>query len=138
MLFKSIKIQLVLLSLVLLSVAVTGCNTMDDAVQAKGTGETVNYQASFDQMWAAIPEVIGALDLKLVSMDREKRMILARRGMTGWSYGEDVAIFVEEVGQGKCSVEVVSKKVMTTNVFAPNWANHIFKLLDNQFKRVWA
>ena len=70
-----------------------------------------------------------------MNANREDNLILAQRGITGWSYGEDVAIFGEKVEQGESSVEVVSKKAMTTNIFVPNWAKHIFEQLDKKFKR---
>jgi hypothetical protein len=61
--------------------------------------------------------------------------VLAQRGITAFSYGENVAVFVEKIEPAKSSVEVVSKKAMSTNVFAPDWAKPIFEQLDKHFKR---
>lgn len=108
---------------------------MASVAKAKGTGEKVVYQASFDKMWSVLPGLVKVIGLELVKEDRPDQMILARRGMTGNSYGEDVAIFVEKIDDQKTQVEIVSKKVMTTNFFAPDWAKHIFKELDVMFKR---
>ena len=56
--------------------------------------------------------------------------MLAQRGVTLMSYGENVAIFVESVnGVTKTRVEVVSKKSMATNIFAPNWSKEILDKL---------
>jgi hypothetical protein len=46
-----------------------------------------------------------------------------------------VAIFVSQVTAEKQQVEVVSKKAMSTNVFAPNWAKPMFAELDKKFSR---
>jgi urocanate hydratase len=130
-----IKILLALFAMMLVSVALTGCTTMADSVQARGTGKKVTYQASFDEMWVDMPEAIKAAGLQFVSANRDDRAILAQRGITAFSYGENVAIFVEQVGEVKSSVEVVSKKAMATNIFAPDWAKPIFEQLDKKFKR---
>jgi len=129
------KMQLVLIPLMLISMALAGCTTMADAVQARGTGEKVTYQASFDDVWAAMPDAISSAGLQFVSANRDDHSILAQRGMTAFSYGENVAIFVEKVADTKSSVEVDSKKAMVTNIFAPDWAKPIFEELDKKFKR---
>jgi predicted small secreted protein len=121
--------------LLLASLVLTGCTTMADAVQSRGTGTKVAYQASFDEIWKALPEAINEAGLKFVSANREDRSVLAQRGITAFSYGENVAIFVEKVEETKSSVEVVSKKAMQTNIFAPDWAKPIFEQLDKRFKR---
>jgi len=126
---------LLLIPLLLISVVLTGCTTMADAVAARGTGETVAYQASFDEIWAELPGAITAAGLQFVSANREDRSMLAQRGITAFSYGENVAIFVEKIQAKQSSVEVVSKKSMQTNIFAPNWAKPIFEQLDKKFKR---
>lgn len=113
----------------------SGCTTMADAQRARGTGAKVAYQASFDEIWAALPGVVKAAGLEFITANREDRSVLAQRGITAFSYGENVAIFVEKVEETKSSVEVVSKKAMTTNVFAPDWAKPIFEQLDKKFKR---
>lgn len=130
------KVNLVFLPALLLSAFIfAGCATMSDAVQSRGTGAKVTYQASFDDVWAAMPDVVKAAGLHFVSANRDERTVLAQRGMTAFSYGENVAIFVEKVEETKSSVEVISKKAMATNVFAPDWARPIFEQLDKKFSR---
>lgn len=126
---------LIILPLLVLSFALSGCTTMADAVSARGTGERIAYQATFDEIWVELPKAISAAGLQFVSANREDRSMLAQRGITAFSYGENVAIFVEKPDDKKSSVEVVSKKAMQTNVFAPNWAKPIFEQLDKKFKR---
>jgi hypothetical protein len=62
-------------------------------------------------------------------------MFLAKRGITGWSWGENVAIFVEKIEDGKTLVEVVTKREMVTNITAQDWDGPIFIQLDRRFKR---
>jgi hypothetical protein len=108
---------------------------MADAAHSKGSGRTVTYKASFDDIWSAMPEVVKETDLEYVSANREDGTVLAQHGVSAFSFGESVAVFVEPVGSDRCRVEVDSKKAVATNVFATNWARPIFKRLDMRFAR---
>lgn len=111
----------------------SGCTTLADARAAKGSGVSRTYAASKEEVWKAVPSVLVALGLQLVSDNKQEGYILAQRGMTAFSYGENVAIFVESIGGvTKTRVEIVSKKVMATNIFAPSWENDILNKLDEK------
>ncbi len=108
---------------------------MADAKNARGAGEAATYKASFEDIWAALPAAVTQAGLEFVSASRDDRSVLAQRGITAFSYGENVAIFVDQARADAQRVEVVSKKAMATNVFAPNWAKPIFAELDKKFSR---
>jgi len=108
---------------------------MNTAVKARGSGEQVIYQASFDEVWAAVPEVITNAGLKFAGVNNDKHVFLAKRGVTGWTWGENVAIFVEKIEDGKTSVEVITKRKLMTNVTAQEWDGPIFIQLDKRFRR---
>ena len=56
--------------------------------------------------------------------NKQEGYILAKRGVTLASYGENVAIFIESVnGVTKTRAEVISKKAMATNIFASDAAS---------------
>ena len=113
----------------------SGCATLADAQAAKGTGTSREYAASTDKVWSAIPAVLSELRLPLVSQNRAEGTMLAQRGVTPFSYGENVAIFVEPVaGSTRTRVEIVSKKAMATNVFAPDWSNEILDKLQEKLR----
>ena len=99
----------------------SGCSTLADSRAAKGTGISREYAAPIDVVWKTMPTVLAELSLPMVADNKQEGYILAQRGVTAFSYGENVAIFVESVnGVTKTRVEVVSKKSMATNVFAPD------------------
>lgn len=88
-----------------------------------------------DKVWNTIPVVLKELELPLVSQNREEGTILAQRGITAFSYGENVAIFVESVGGAtRTRVEIVSKKAMATNIFAPEWSMEILDKLGQKLR----
>jgi hypothetical protein len=127
-----------MLAIILVSMAVgslSGCSTLADARAAKGTGVSRTYAASSDRVWQVMPQVLSEVGLQMVGDNKGEGYILAQRGITAFSYGENVAIFVETVsGVTTTRVEVVSKKAMATNVFAPSWEKDILDKLDQKLK----
>ena len=75
----------------------SGCSTLADARSAKGTGQSREYSAPIDVVWKTLPTVLAELSLPLVGENRQEGYMLAQRGVTAFSYGENVAIFVESV-----------------------------------------
>jgi len=115
----------------------SGCSTLADARSAKGTGASREYSASVDEVWKVMPSVLSELSLPLVGDNKAEGYILAQRGMTAFSYGENVAIFVESVnGVTRTRVEVVSKKSLATNIFAPDWSKDILDKLGEKLKKI--
>lgn len=128
------KLAAMLFALTALAVT-SGCATLADARAAKGSGVSRTYDAPHEVVWKTIPSVLSELGLPLVGENKQEGYILAQRGITAFSYGENVAIFVEsEGGVTKTRVEVISKKAMATNIFAPSWENDILNRLDEKLK----
>lgn len=121
------------LFLVLLSVAfLNGCTTLADARKAEGEGVRKVYRADIDTTWKKTIQVLSKLKLEVATENKQEGYILAQRGMGVFqmSYGENVAIFLKTKTTTETEVEVVSKVVMTTNIFAPDWADDIHKQLN--------
>lgn len=79
-------------------VTASGCATLADARAAKGSGVSRTYAAPHEVVWKTIPSVLTELGLPLVGENKQEGYILAQRGITAFSYGENVAIFVEPEG----------------------------------------
>ena len=122
--------KLILIPFILL--VVSGCTTLADSIAAKGTGKFKVYESSKEKAWPVVVNAVKDSDLDLISESKASGMILAQRGVSAFSYGENVAIFVEEKSENTCQVEVVSKKAMQTNVFAPDWSATIFRNIDKE------
>ena len=90
-----------------------------------------SYDASFDKTWGATLCSINRLGLPLAGENKAEGYILAQRGITAFSYGENVAIFLYREAPRQTNVEVVSKKAMQTNVFAPDWAPKVLNGIDS-------
>lgn len=116
-----------LLALLTWTFLLQGCSTLADARKAEGEGIKRSFPASFEKTWNASNTALVKLKLEIASENRDKGYILAQRGMTFFSYGENVAIFVRKKNDTETNVEIVSKKSMATNIFAPDWTEDIFK-----------
>jgi len=104
-----------------------GCSTLADAVAARGTGKSTVYDSPFEKVWSNTAACVPKVGLELVTKNIENHYVLAQRAVTAFSYGENVAIFIDSMPDGKATkVEVVTKRAMSTNVFAPDWAEPIF------------
>lgn len=111
----------------------TGCATLKDARDEKGTGQVETYERKTDLVWSSTIKIVEESDLDLVSKDKEDGLILGQRGMTAFSYGENVAIFIEPKGESNTTVEIVSKRALATNITARNWASYIHEKLKELF-----
>jgi len=101
------------------------CSTLGDARRAEGQGVVKIYPASSDRTWDAALSTLKKLNLDVATENKATGYILAQRGLTLLSYGENVAIFVKKKSEGTSEVEVVSKRVLAPNIFAPDWTNDI-------------
>lgn len=121
------------IALLCLALLLSGCATMADSIDAKGTGQFRVYDKDYDTVWNAVVDVVTASQLDVVSRDKDNGQILAQRGMSALSYGQNVAVFVETAGSAtRTRVEVVSKKAVATDVLARNWENYILEALDGK------
>jgi uncharacterized lipoprotein len=124
------KFCIVSLLLVVPLLSMGGCSTIADARKDKGKGTTRIYNASFDTVWSTVPKALNNLGLSVAGENKEEGYVLAQKGLTAFSYGENVAVFVEKVDEKQTKVEVVSKKSMGTNVLAWNWEKPVLDKLS--------
>lgn len=106
-----------------------GCATLKDAGDARGTGVKEKYEYPYNLVWEKAVDVVNESKLDLVSKDEKEGRILAQKGMSAFSYGENVAVFVQQEDKSSTTVEIVSKRALATNITARNWASHIHKKL---------
>ena len=123
-----------LVALLLAALARAACTTSRvDARDAKGSGTQHVYDQPFDTVWNALMKSIKSTRLELVLDNKEKGIILGQGKVGPFTEGENVAIFVDDVGAGaKTRVEVVSKRAYTLNLTARNWETKIFDDLDKR------
>jgi uncharacterized lipoprotein len=93
------------------------------------------FDAPFDAVWTAVPQALSSLGLPVAADNKPEGYIFAERGMTGFSWGEKVAVFVSKVSEKQTKVEVVSKRALATNIFAPDWAAEVLQRVEQMLSK---
>ena len=111
----------------------TGCTTIADAKAAKGTGTVRVYDKPYDVVWEAVIASIKSTSLALVSESKAEGSILAQGSVSAFSWGENVAVYVEDAGgKVKTRVEIINKRAMATNITAANWETRLSAAIDQR------
>lgn len=121
--------------LCVLTLGLSGCTTLADARKAEGDGIKKEYPVTVQRAWDASKNALSKLKLEVASENPQQGYMLAQRGITAFSYGENVAIFIRKKSETTSTIEVVSKKSMTTNIFAPDWSEDIHKEIALDIRR---
>ena len=124
-----------ILSIVFAILLQSGCATIEDAQAKRGTGKVQVYERPVQTVWNSLLEVLGTTSLEVVSADKDKGEILAMRKLKWFSFGENVAIYVEPLqGGASTRVEIVNVKRVETNTNSLDWQTRIFTKLDRALK----
>lgn len=113
------------LSIFLLVIAMTGCTTLADAKRAEGEGLRYLYKTDIDTAWVAVSKALEKYKLAVATENKSEGYFLAQNSMSLLSYGENIAIFIKKKSDTTTEIEIVSKKVVTTNIFASDWSKTI-------------
>ena len=132
---KMRSVQFCLLSVFLCVTGfLSGCSTLADAKAGKGTGISQSYPVAADRVWQVLPAAVKQAGIDYVADNKAEGYALAQRGLSAFSYGENVAIFVDSVQPQVTKVEVVSKKALATTIFATDWAKPILDKIAELIK----
>ena len=111
----------------------TGCSTIADAKAAKGTGTVRVYEKPYSVVWDAVIASVKSTSLALVSENKSDGSILAQGSMSAFSWGENIAIYVEDAGgKVKTRVEIINKRALATNITAADWETRLSSAIDQR------
>jgi len=118
---------------VLIFSATAGCSTLADAKAARGTGTLRIYDKPYDVVWDAVLASIKSTSLALVAENKSDGTILAQGAIGAFSWGENVAVYVEDAGgKVKTRVEIINKRALATNITAADWESRLSSAIDNR------
>lgn len=122
--------------LILLSIlSLTSCVSLEKVANSRGQGQSKTYDQPYDLVWDSAVRVINNSELELVSKDKSRNLILAKRSMLPITTGERVAIYIEKTeSPNRTKVEVISKKAIMTDMFAKDWTGYLLENLDAKLK----
>jgi hypothetical protein len=114
----------------------TGCSSIGDALAARGSGEARVYNASFDQVWNALPETLRELNLKEEGFSKGTGYVVARTHVPVQGLEDNLAVFVDKGDSAsRTRVEVVSKGAVPLNPIAKRWEGRVLDKLSEKFPR---
>jgi hypothetical protein len=124
------------LAVALWSVCMSACASAGGMrSEALNAGETKFYAAPLNTVAPAARQAVLAvgLDVDTVArLDSLTWMIIAKKGMSLFSYGEMVRVVVEQTPEGAVAVRVFTKRRLATNITAKgDWSGPIFERLDH-------
>lgn len=112
------------------SLFVAGCASTETVKEAQGQGVSRSYPYAYARVFDAVEAAAKAKELEVVESDKGSGRIVLSHGVTLWSWGERIAVFVKPGTGPGTAVEIVSKPVMSPLNFPPDWPQILFKQLD--------
>jgi len=120
----------------------TGCTTLADVRAAKGSGEARMYNASYDQVWNAVPEALKELGLKEEGYSKGSGYVVARgtmmvgEKMPVAGIADNLAVFVDKgASASQTRVEVVAKSSVPLNPLSKKWEARVLDKLSEKLPR---
>jgi hypothetical protein len=134
------SIAALLAAVALLSSA--GCSTLADARAAKGSGQARVYNASFDQVWNAVPDALKELGLKEEGYSKGSGYVVARsQTMVGEKIPlagvtDNLAVFVDKGNSAsQTRVEVVARSSVPLSPLSKKWEARVLDKLSEKLPR---
>lgn len=134
------------LALSALSLALLGaCATTGGLREQRGEGLSRFYGAPFERVWQAALRAVEANNFRLDRADESDRFIAATRLPSGEpvgppdesvavsaDQGERIGIFVDSLGAGTWTVEVVTRRRFALDPTAEDWARDVFRVIERE------
>ena len=118
----------------LVALIASGCASTETVKQAKGQGVSHTYPYAYEPVFSATLAAANNKKLEVVEHDRTNGRIILSHGVTLWSWGERIAVFVKPVAASRTEVEIISKPVLAPLNFPPDWQQILFDQIDVELR----
>ena len=109
----------------------SGCSTLADAKSARGTGTVRVYNKPYDAVWDAVIAAVKSTSLSVAADNKRDGTVLAQGAVGPFSWGENVAIYVEDMGgKVRTKVEIINKRAIAANITAADWERRLTAAID--------
>lgn len=117
---------------------VAGCASVETVRDAKGHGVKRTFRHPYDAVYQATVNAASRRKLEFVEQNRATGRILLSSGASWTSLGERIAVFVSRSGDRTTNVEIVSKPVLASVTFPPDWPGLLFGDIEQELATVKA
>ncbi len=111
---------------------IAGCASVETVRDAKGQGAKRTFRQPYAAVFQATVNAASRRKLEFVEQNRTAGRILLSSGASWSSLGEHIAIFVTRTGNRATTVEIVSKPVLATVTFPPDWPALLFSDIEQE------
>ncbi len=120
--------------ILIIALLVGGCASMQTVKEAKGQGVSRLYQYSYDDVFDATLAAAKSKQLEVVESDKPGGRLLLSHGITWWSWGERIAVFLKAMTPKTTEVEIVSKPILSPLNFPPDWQQILLEQIDVELR----
>ena len=120
----------ILMTMMLAAALAAGCASTETVKEAQGQGVSRSYPRAYESVYNATLAAAKNKALEVVENDKASGRLVLAHGVTLWSWGERIAIFIKPLGAARTDVEIVSKPVLSPLNFPPDWPRILFDQLD--------
>ncbi len=117
-----------------LAILLTACASTETVKEAQGQGISRSYENAYESVFNASIAAAKAKELEVVESDKNSGRLVFSKGVTLWSWGERIAVFVKPVNGKTTQVEVVSKAVVAPLNFPPDWQNILLDQIASELQ----
>jgi len=114
----------------------TACASIETVKEARGEGSKKLYNYPIGKVHNATLSTARKQELEVLESNEIEGRILLSHGVTLWSWGERIAVFLNRVSDGATEVEIVSKPVMAPLNFPPDWVSLLFNGIDEELRAI--
>jgi len=117
-----------------LAVIASGCASTETVKEAKGQGVSRAYQYAYEPVYNATLAAAKTKQLEVVESDKASGRLILSHGITLWSWGERIAVFIKPTSTHSTEVEIVSKPVLAPLNFPPDWQQILLDQIDVELR----
>ena len=111
-----------------------GCASTETVKEAAGEGISRSFSYAFESVYEATISAAKKKELEVVESDKKSGRLILAHGITLWSWGERIAVFVKPLSSNETEVEVVSKPVLAPLNFPPDWQNILLDQIETELR----
>ena len=111
-----------------------GCASTETVKEAEGEGISRSFSYAFEPVYEATISAAKEKELEVVESDKKSGRLILTHGVTLWSWGERIAVFVKPLSNNETEVEVVSKPVLAPLNFPPDWQNILLDQIEAELR----
>ncbi|AKJ69464.1 hypothetical protein ABW99_15840 [Pandoraea thiooxydans] len=112
---------------IIFALALSGCASTESVKASREEGVHRVYAAPYKVVYDATLAAAKAKKLDLLESDPAAGRIVVSHGISWWSWGERIAIWLRPLSDSSTDVAIVSKPILAPLNYPPDWTSQLFE-----------